>query len=156
MNAKAYAYITDVAGWENMDFEWLHIRANSLGGASNGTNFVVGTKDTNTQMLPYEVYIKNVSHILSNSSYFKNWQMRVRFNAAGNNAQSNHKVQQIIIEWEVQSPDKKTTYEGSATFLPLYTQTNISKQEIGWIQEKLEEQRYEMREPDAEMVDRVD
>ncbi|MEO0552141.1 MAG: hypothetical protein AAF149_03005 [Bacteroidota bacterium] len=156
MNAKAYAYITDVAGWENMDFEWLHIRANSLGGASNGTNFVVGTKDTNTQMIPYEVHIKNVAHILSNSSYFKNWQMRVRFNAAGNNAQSNHKVQQIIIEWEVQSPDKKTTYEGSATFLPLYTQTNISKQEIGWIQEKLEEQRYEMREPDAEMVDRVD
>lgn len=78
-SAKDYATREYGAEWaSDRDWEWLHIIAHSLGGADHQDNLVAGTYNANTEMIPYESTIRNLTQIASNARpVIANWTVDV-------------------------------------------------------------------------------
>lgn len=61
-SARNYAASVYGEAWAHArTWEWLHIRAHSLGGDNAVGNLVAGTFDANTKMIPYEAGIQELS-----------------------------------------------------------------------------------------------
>lgn len=64
MGCSALNYAGQVYGEEwakDRDWEWLHIVAHSLGGLDVADNLVAGTYNANTEMIPYESIIRDLT-----------------------------------------------------------------------------------------------
>jgi len=71
-SARNYAASVYGAEWANArTWEWLHIRAHSLGGDNAVGNLVAGTFDANTKMIPYERTIHELSQTATPTNTFK-------------------------------------------------------------------------------------
>ena len=70
-NARGYAWATKTPGWQTTQWEWLHIRGASLGGATGPTNLVLGTRDSNTHMIPFESNLKSLAFHASNNRGYR-------------------------------------------------------------------------------------
>ncbi|QRK06085.1 DUF4157 domain-containing protein [Archangium violaceum] len=153
-NASGYAMLAGVPDWTTQRWEWLHVRAASLGGITDGSNLVVGTRDVNTQMMPVEANIRLLSNIVKeNRNLYSS--LTVNFSVDGQDANAKHKVNEIKIEWclnPVQGDptpvqgDPTKECKGEARFAPLTTNANISKMEIGILEEKLKEHREQVKQ----------
>lgn len=133
-NANGYAWLWQVPGWNTQRWEWLHVRGAGLGGATNGTNLVLGTRDANTQMIPFESNVRVLGAAVPGSANYE--ELKVDWSVAGVNG---HKVNQIGIDWELIPKDgvNPTEISGSARFNPLHTGSNISKAEIKHLEDAL-------------------
>ena len=69
-NSRGYAWLTIPDKVDKSNWEWLYIRAASLGGETDGTNLVLGTRDCNTHMMPFESNIKQLASILPNNKNY--------------------------------------------------------------------------------------
>jgi hypothetical protein len=146
-NASGYAMLADVPNWEGSRWEWLHIRAASLGGATNGSNLVVGTRDANTHMMPFEANIRLLANIVKkNPNYAK---LLVLFSASGQDKIAKHKVDRITIEWKLVKASNASKgakgASGEAQFNPLSVGESISKTEIAILEQVLKEKRQELK-----------
>ncbi len=141
-NASAYAMLANVNGYQGKRWEWLHIRASSLDGPTDGTNLVVGTRDANTQMMPFEANIRALSKLAGEHTDYKH--LKVTFGTGAPDASAKHKVPEISIKWELVASDMVEEAEdlsGEAKFNPLSVGSSISKDEIGIIEEALKGKR---------------
>lgn len=137
-NARGYAWVTGTPGWNSMDWEWLHIRGAGLGGATDSSNLVLGTRDSNTHMIPFEQNIKNMSAIAKRfgCTLMVNWDI-----GPINNKDHSHKVSSISVTWSFKSPKNAVLSNGSAVFDPLHSTSSISKLEVEYLQEMLKKER---------------
>lgn len=140
INATQYAILADIKDYEKTQWEWLHIMAASLGGVTNGTNLVVGTKDTNTQMMPFESNISNLAKFVGDTDDYEN--LNVEFYTTTPDKNAKHKVDNINIKWTLtEKRDKSKKRESNVKFNPLETNSNISKREIDILEHVLKEER---------------
>jgi hypothetical protein len=137
-NANGYAWLWQVPGWATQRWEWLHVRGAGLGGATDGTNLVLGTRDANTQMIPFESNIRVLAAAVPTSPDYA--ALRVDWSVAGAHG---HKVQSIHIDWELVPRDgkKPRAISGRAGFNPLHTGSNISKAEVTLLEKALKDAR---------------
>src|SRR5690606_34640642 len=98
-NATSYAWLTDVQGWNTTRWEWLHVRGASLGGRTDGTNLVVGTRDCNTHMIPFESNLKSLAKIARENPNYSH--VDVIFDVENIDPAAKHKVEKITIEWKL-------------------------------------------------------
>lgn len=69
MGASAGTYARSCGvGAASPDWEWLHLRASSLGGQNHPRNLVAGTASANTQMIPYE---RKIYELARNATFAK-------------------------------------------------------------------------------------
>jgi hypothetical protein len=144
VNASAYARMAEVPNWKNSRWEWLHIRAASLGGKTDGSNLVLGTRDANTHMMPFEANIRLLANVV-NEDKQKYKHLKVKFLAIKQDLKAKHKVGQISIEWNLVSKAQKNVTQGKATFNPLDTAASISKTEIDILEKTLKAKRDEIK-----------
>jgi hypothetical protein len=142
-NATGYAMLADVPNWENSRWEWLHVRAASLGGRTDGSNLVLGTRDVNTHMMPFEANLRLLAKIVSENPNYK--ALDVDFSVSGQDSEALHKVNRISIKWklvktEAAGPSTKET-NGEAQFNPLNTSESISKTEVAILEDVLKDKR---------------
>lgn len=133
-NATGYAYLLNVPGWQSQRWEWLHIRGAGLGGATNSTNLVTGTRDANTHMIPFESNIRVLASAVQMNRRYSS--LQVKWSVSGQKA--HHAFTGIQIEWRLVPADAgaKSIY-GIARFNPLVTGSNISKAEVQHIEDAL-------------------
>jgi hypothetical protein len=132
-NANGYAWAANVPGWQNQRWEWLHVRGAGLGGHTDGSNLVLGTRDANTHMIPFESNVRTLAAEVGRNPHYQDltvkWQVR---NATG------HLVDRIGLQWEMVPKDPSTKKaHGTAIFQPLATNANISKSEVDLIESAL-------------------
>lgn len=151
-NARGYAWATSTPGWNTTQWEWLHIRGASLGGETDATNLVLGTRDANTHMIPFESNLKSLGVMARDDDYFEG--LNVTWNIAGRTLR--HRVNTISISWELveaeDAPEEIIGPDGSALFSPLNTGSVLSKDEIGYLEDALREAR-EIHEEEASESD---
>ncbi len=142
-NATGYAMLADVPNWENSRWEWLHVRAASLGGKTDGSNLVLGTRDVNTHMMPFEANLRLLANIVNENPNYK--ALEVDFSVSGQDNKAPHKVDYIRITWKLVKAGgaDPTTKEatGEARFNPLNTSESISKTEVAILEEVLKAKR---------------
>lgn len=140
-NARGYAWVTGTGGWNTTQWEWLHLRGASLGGATDATNLVVGTRDANTHMIPFESNLKSLAKMARDDPYF--YGLDVTWDVAGRVLR--HKVNTISISWTLsvtdEAPEALDELTGEARFSPLATGSVLSKDEIGFLEDELREAR---------------
>ncbi|MES2045236.1 MAG: DUF4157 domain-containing protein [Pseudomonadota bacterium] len=140
-NARGYAWATGTGGWNTTQWEWLHIRGASLGGETDATNLVVGTRDANTHMIPFESNLKSLAKLAREDDYF--YRLNVTWDVAGR--QLRHRVSTISIRWNLRlsnlAPDGIEPVTGEALFSPLATGSVLSKDEIGFLEDELRQAR---------------
>lgn len=140
-NARGYAWATGTGGWNTTQWEWLHIRGASLGGETDATNLVVGTRDANTHMIPFESNLKSLAKMAREDDYF--YRLNVTWDVAGR--QLRHRVSTISISWDLRlsnlAPDGIEPVTGEALFSPLATGSVLSKDEIGFLEDELRQAR---------------
>lgn len=131
-NATGYAWMLSIPGWQSQRWEWLHVRGAGLGGFTNGTNLVVGTRDSNTHMMPFEANVSKLGTIARTNSNFS--RLDVRWTVGGKYKGANHAPNRIQMNWKL---NKSSTAgqgiaepQGQASFNPLVTGTSISKKEV--------------------------
>ena len=136
-NATAYAMLSNIAGWNTKKWEWLHVRASSLGGATNGANLVVGTRDANTHMMPFEANIKHIATKIGQSQEYD--RIEVDYDFGGVDQRARHKVDNINLSWRIFKKSTPTTVSHQKTFSfnPLTTSSSISKDEVGILEDTL-------------------
>ena len=148
-NARGYAWATGTGGWDTTQWEWLHIRGASLGGATDATNLVVGTRDANTHMIPFESNLKSLAKMAREDAYF--YGLDVTWNVAARTLP--HKVGTISISWTLTvseaAPEELEELTGEARFSPLATGSVLSKDEIGFLEDELREAREIHEEQDS-------
>lgn len=78
-SARNYAASAYGPKWANArKWEWLHIRAHSLGGDNAIGNLVAGTFDANTKMIPYEQTVHKLSQTATSANNVKvTWEVDV-------------------------------------------------------------------------------
>ncbi len=132
-NASGYAMLAGIPGWETQRWEWLHIRGASLGGATDGSNLVVGTRDANTHMIPFESNIRTLATEVHNNINYSSLDVKWS-KSSPYNGLAQHAFNQLKIEWTLKkNADHRSEAEdisGSALFKPLATGSNISKKEV--------------------------
>lgn len=148
-NASAYAMLAGIPSWEESRWEWLHVRASSLGGKTDGSNLVVGTRDANTQMMPFESNIRLLGNIVQdNSGRYKKLEANFAVEGQGNPAK--HKVDGIKLSWKLikadAAPGTVKDIKGEAKFSPLRADASISKTEVGILETALKEERQKATE----------
>lgn len=134
-NARAYAVLTDTDGAETTDWEWLHIRAASLGGDTQPFNLVLGTRDANTQMMPFESSLRT----LGTKAKTQKQELMVDWTPGAPKNGNVHVVDEIKIAW--QFPADRPKIEGSVTVNPLNTSSVLTKNEVRFLQTQLKEHR---------------
>lgn len=142
-NATGYAWLAGAPNWNQARWEWLHVRAASLGGRTDGRNLVAGTRDCNTHMIPFESNIRALGTIAGNNLLYK--QLNVNYSVANVGAMAKHAAQDIRIGWQLEkestAPFDTKEPEGEAIFKPLQTGSNISKKEVELLETTLRETR---------------
>ena len=136
-NAAGYAALAALPGYASQRWEWLHVRAASLGGATDGTNLVAGTRDANTHMIPFENNVRALASAVGKHSD-KFHYLRAHWGVEGQHDPAKHAVDAITLQWTLEpkaDPSLKRT--GKAKFKPLATGSNISKTEVDLIEEAL-------------------
>jgi len=151
-NASAYAQLAGIGNWQQSKWEWLHVRAASLGGETDGTNLVVGTRDVNTQMMPFESNIRLLGNIVAEDKKHERYKsLKASFKVSPPANPAKHKVDSITLRWELVKGDKAPgnvqEVGGEAKFSPLRTNASISKTEAGILESVLKEERAKT-EPD--------
>ena len=154
-NARGYAWATNTMGHDSTDWEWLHIRGASLGGETNSKNLVLGTRDANTHMIPFESNLKSLAKIAFNNKNKFNG-LDVTWTTSQPKQGTSHVVDSITIKWELkqksasasasasaaqQSSPGDLKISGEATFRPLKTDTVLSKKEIELLSKALTDAR---------------
>ncbi|PCK08974.1 MAG: hypothetical protein COA42_06450 [Alteromonadaceae bacterium] len=138
-NASAYAMMSQVPQWQSKKWEWLHVRAASLGGATDGTNLVVGTRDANTHMMPFEANIRVLGALVGRNYNYDS--LDVSFSVLNQFGAAKHRFSEIKIGWVLRKSDAADhgtkDLSGEAKFAPLSTASSISKDEIGIIETAL-------------------
>ncbi|AUX33623.1 MULTISPECIES: DUF4157 domain-containing protein [Sorangium] len=140
-NATGYAWLAEVPGYQQQRWEWLHVRGAGLGGATDGTNLVVGTRDANTHMIPFE---SNVRILATEAGKNDNYDhLEVDWSVGNPDSDAKHKVETIQMEWKLVKSAGKNVPEpqGKAMFKPLETGANISKKEVQYIEEAIKRSR---------------
>ncbi|WP_374148154.1 DUF4157 domain-containing protein [Sphingomonas sp. 28-63-12] len=159
-NARGYAWVTDTPGWNTTQWEWLHIRGASLGGQTDATNLVLGTRDANTHMIPFESNLKALAVHARDNDYF--YGLDATWDVA--DMVHSHAYREISISWTLTTSDLAPidleNVTGSAEFKPLATGSVLSKNEIGFLEDALRDARPdyppesdEESEDDSEDVD---
>lgn len=148
VNATGYAKLAKVPGWKNSRWEWLHIRAASLGGTTDGSNLVAGTRDANTHMMPFEANIRLLAKIVNEDTQQRYKALKVTFKATGQDPKAKHRVEEISISWELVKDSKAASSvkgaKGEAKFKPLQTDASISKTEVAILEQTLKQKREEI------------
>ncbi len=136
-NAAGYAWLMGL-GLGNQKWEWLHIRGAGLGGYTDSTNLVTGTRDANTHMIPFESNIRTLATLVGNNrNLYK--QLTVKWSVSG--GVKTHAYKTITIDWKLIGNDSKVKASGEANFSPLHTGSNISKKEVEALEDTLKEVR---------------
>lgn len=139
-NATGYAYLANVPGWQSQRWEWLHIRGAGLGGATDSTNLVAGTRDANTHMIPFESNIRTLATAVAKNKNYKS--LNVEWSANSQYGAAKHAFSEIRIKWRLNSINNKgKDIRGVAKFKPLAVGSNISKTEVDLIEKTLKEVR---------------
>lgn|GEM_PF-4183815 len=116
-NAAAYAFGKGLIDQNDTgDWEWLHIRAASLGGVTDSTNLVPGLSDANTLMMPVESHINELSKL--SASYQP---LTVTYKPEAALDGNGHAFNYITIEWSLTENNPfgtgtKTKQTGAAKF----------------------------------------
>ena len=139
-NANGYAWLTGTAGWDQNRWEWLHIRAASLGGVTDGRNLVLGTRDANTLMMPFEANIRLLAGIVRDHPHLQ--ALDVEWSVEGGQG---HRYETLRINWFVDptqdAPDDIDALaeqaSGSIEVANLYNDTRLSKDEVRLIEGSL-------------------
>lgn len=152
-NARGYAWLTGTPGWNTTRWEWLHIRGAALNGATRPTNLVLGTRDSNTHMMPFESNLKSLAKIVAEHDQVHD-SMTVTWSISG--ALNQHRYNQIRIQWllnnSATAPDDQEEHSGDVRFSPLATGSVLSKAEVGLLEDALREARDNVaRNPDVDM-----
>jgi hypothetical protein len=134
-NARGYAWLTNTPGWNTTRWEWLHIRGASLGGATNATNLVLGTRDSNTHMIPFESNLKALTTIIRDNRALYDG-LTVNWTVAGQ--VHPHKYNPITIDWRInRAPGAGADVvqpDGRVQFSPLNIGSVISKGEVEFLE----------------------
>lgn len=146
-NATGYAWLAGVPNWWKQRWEWLHVRGAGLGGETDGSNLVAGTRDANTHMIPFESNIRSLAGIAKEDDNYKN--LRVDWSVIPSpKANAKHVVNRVEISWKLNKADRVQRVDephGKASFEPLRTDSNISKIEVLKIEERLKETRDQLQ-----------
>ncbi len=137
-NAAGYAWLLDVPGAESQRWEWLHVRGAGIGGATDSTNLVAGTRDANTQMIPFESNIRALATAVGNN---KDKYSRLQVKWSVTTQIATHAYNWIRIAWVLFKKNGNIQTEGEAYFQPLHTGSNISKSEVEKLETALQEAR---------------
>jgi hypothetical protein len=146
-NAQTYAKFVGVPGWAKSRWEWLHLRAASLGGVTDGSNLVLGTRDANTHMMVYEANLKLLAGMLEGHSKYGQLKANFTFERGDKvgNYRAKHHVSSITISWAVEPRaiaakglPKRT---GEVTFKTTDTSVSLSKEEVKKLQTATKEYR---------------
>lgn len=148
VNATGYAKLAGVPNWKDSRWEWLHIRAASLGGTTDGSNLVAGTRDANTHMMPFEANIRLLAKLVNEDTQKRYKALQVTFKASGQHPKAKHRVDEISISWKLikssTAPTSVKEASGEAKFKPLQTDVSISKTEVALLEKTLKEKREEL------------
>jgi|GEM_PF-3585265 len=143
-NANAYAMLTDTPGHAASRWEWLHIRGASLGGATTSENLVLGTRDCNTHMMPFEANLRQLAGIAkSNPGRYKG--LNATWSVEQPDPRARHRYGGISIEWALVNAAGAVAREGRASFSPLATGSVLSKAEVQKLEKLLKEERKEVK-----------
>ncbi len=144
-NAAGYALMSGIPDWNSHKWEWLHIRAASLGGVTNASNLVLGNRDVNTHMMPFEANIKLLAGVVKNHKHIID-KLSVNFYVEGIDGDAKHQVNSIVIDWKIVYKlgipfADYPKVEGKAVFKPLNGSSSISKIEVGHLENLLKSSR---------------
>lgn len=137
-NARGYAWWYRIPGWDTTQWEWLHLRGAGLGGATNSGNLVLGTRDANTQMMPYESNMRNLQTVARQSGYYSGvaatWQ--------ANGMVNRHAYREIVMHWEAPLSLEgmvagRPLLHGDVIIHPLDSTGVLSKAEVRHIEQEL-------------------
>lgn len=152
-NARGYGWLHQIPGWNETRWEWLHLRAAGLSGYTISSNLVLGTRDANTQMMPYESNMRALQTIARASANYTG--VVANWSADGGNQP--HACNRIRMTWAV-----PRTQQGAAAGLPVISgQVDIhpltggevlSKAEVRHIEDALRTVR-DAANPDMDMSD---
>ena len=150
VSATAYAMMSNVPNWQSKKWEWLHVRAASLGGATNGTNLVVGTRDANTHMMPFESNVRTLASLVGENDNYD--ELKVSFAVNNQYGVAKHRFNEILIKWTIKKSETASMgtrdLNGEAKFSPLSTASSISKDEVKIIEDALKDKRDGLKEQD--------
>jgi hypothetical protein len=149
-NARGYAWLNNAAGWDKTGWEWLHVRAASLGGETKGTNLVLGTRDANTLMMPFESNIRLLAGLVKEYPNILD-ELRVQWSVESANG---HTAKTIKIAWTLiptaHAPKRVKVMADKASgevVAPTEdTGTNLSKSEVEFIEKELSNFRQALRD----------
>ncbi len=140
-NARGYAWATNTAGWNTTQWEWLHIRGASLGGATAPTNLVLGARDANTHMIPFESNLKALATVARDNPDFTG--VSATWSIGGEVRR--HSWSRIVITWRLNkaatAPAELEEPHGTAQFSPLAAGNVLSKDEVQFLEDALREAR---------------
>jgi hypothetical protein len=142
-NARGYAWATKTKGWKTTQWEWLHVRGASLGGATDGRNLVLGTRDSNTHMMPFESNLKSLARLAGSGAELRYKHLDVEWSTDGENY--GHSFDTIKIKWKLEKKDNQPGSvkepEGTAEFSPLKVGSVLSKNEVAYLEHALQRSR---------------
>ena len=122
------------------DWEWLHLQAASLSGITAPSNLVLGTRDANTWMMPFE---KHVHALASN-----NIAVKLDVEPKKEKGDSGHVFEEIAFSWNVADEDHVMTV------MPLdVARPPLSKEEVENVQSFLKLKRDALIGKDDSMVE---
>lgn len=148
-NARGYAWLSMWDGWNTTAWEWLHVRGASLGGVTDGSNLVLGTKDANTLMMPFESNIRILAGLVKEFSTLD--RLSVEWSVE---AEDDHAVDIINMKWTLiptMGADEEVfaiaDRASGKIIVPTKDRgTNLSKKEIEFIESQLKEIRQILRD----------
>ena len=151
-NARGYAWLYDVAGWGTTAWEWLHVRGASLGGVTTGANLVLGTRDANTLMMPFEANIRYLAGLVKTHDALD--RLDVQWHALDG---GNHLFRTLIIKWTVVPSDTADhatiaavdAANGQLVVATLAGRTNLSKVEVRALEQALSDQRHRLQDQEG-------
>jgi len=135
-SANKYAWATDPVHSDKVDWEWLHIRGAALGGETKSTNLILGTKDCNTHMMPFESHMANLSSLIREKAEWTGLKLLYDLQ---DNAGQKFTYRKIQMRWEIEGTGDRP--KGLVVFKPLETNFILSKSEVGVIEKVLKSSR---------------
>jgi hypothetical protein len=142
--AKGYAWYSDVHGWMENRWEWLHVKAAQLGGETTAHNLVLGTRDANTMMMPFESFIATLSRRVKRNNRILD-RLSVTWKLSSPVTGSTHVYNKIDIKWVLHpvvgaADHVKTVCDdasGEVSFSPMYVNTILMQSEVRTIMQEL-------------------
>lgn len=152
-NARGYAWLHDIDGWDKTRWEWLHLRGAGLGGATAGSNLVLGTRDANTQMIPFEFNMRELDKVARDSGNYTG----VEASWKPNDEVRRHAYRDIKMVWKAPRTGRGVTegaeeIYGQVDIHPLRVGAVLSKAEVRHIEQALKTVREKINAQKADMV----